>query len=150
MTSNALQPGIDEARLDGITRRPLPGFHQAPTQVHGASKVPRISNPPLVAYDTSEPYTDPEATIDLREGLAALRDTWIRARGDVVELTVGSELPRAHLLDDRGLDGVRFPARRRPRRAKPDRNVTQLHYARRGMVTPEMGMKEPRTRRPAA
>jgi phosphomethylpyrimidine synthase len=151
--SNALQPGIDEARLDGITRTPLPGsrriyatgtlypflrvpmreIHQAPTQVHGASKTATISNPPLVAYDSSGPYTDPEVTIDLRKGLAPLRDTWIRARGDVEELTTGSQLSRGH-----NLDGVRFPAWRRPLQAKSGRNVTQLHYARRGTVTPEM------------
>ncbi len=126
--SNALQPGIDEARLDGITRTPLPGsrriyatgtlypflrvpmreIHQAPTQVHGASKTATISNPPLVAYDSSGPYTDPEVTIDLRKGLAPLRDTWIRARGDVEELTAGSQLSRGH-----NLDGVRFLAWRR-------------------------------------
>jgi phosphomethylpyrimidine synthase len=95
-------------------------------------------NPPLVVYDTSGPYTDPAAAIDVRRGLPPLRRPWIAERGDVVELpTVSSEYGRRRAADPR-LDGLRFAHPRRPRRAVPGANVTQMHYARRGIVTPEM------------
>jgi phosphomethylpyrimidine synthase len=97
-----------------------------------------IPNAPLLVYDTSGPYTDPAAAIDLRRGLAPLRRPWIEERGDVVELpTVSSEYGRRRAADPR-LDGVRFAAPRRPLCARPGANVTQMHYARRGVVTPEM------------
>ncbi|GAB3734610.1 phosphomethylpyrimidine synthase ThiC [Luteimonas pelagia] len=95
-------------------------------------------NPPLTVYDTSGPYTDPDARIDLAAGLAALRAGWIEARGDTEALDgVTSEFGRARERDAR-LDAVRFPARTHPRRARAGANVTQMHYARRGIVTPEM------------
>jgi phosphomethylpyrimidine synthase len=97
-----------------------------------------IPNAPLLVYDTSGPYTDPAAAIDVRRGLAPLRRPWILERGDVVELpTVSSEYGRRRAADPR-LDGLRFANPRRPLRARPGANVTQLHYARRGIVTPEM------------
>jgi len=83
-------------------------------------------NPPLRVYDTSGPYTDPAAEIDLHRGLPALRRPWILERGDVEE---GPER----------VDDARFPGlNRRPLRARPGRAVTQLHYARQGIITPEM------------
>jgi phosphomethylpyrimidine synthase len=95
-------------------------------------------NPPLVVYDTSGPYTDPEAKIDIRSGLAPLRAPWIDERGDIVELTeLSSAYGRARLADT-DLAGMRFDLHRKPRRAKPGANVSQMHYARRGIVTPEM------------
>jgi phosphomethylpyrimidine synthase len=97
-----------------------------------------IPNAPLLVYDTSGPYTDPAAAIDVRRGLAPLRRPWILERGDVVELpTVSSEYGRRRAADPR-LDGLRFANPRRPLRARPGANVTQMHYARRGIVTPEM------------
>ncbi len=99
---------------------------------------PTAANPPLLVYDTSGPYTDPAAAIDVRGGLAPLRRPWVLERGDVVELsTVSSEYGRRRAADPR-LDGLRFANLRRPLRARPGANVTQLHYARRGVVTPEM------------
>ncbi len=95
-------------------------------------------NPPLVVYDTSGAYTDPEAKIDIRSGLAPLRAPWIEERGDTVALSeLSSAYGRARLADTE-LSGMRFDLHRKPRRAKPGCNVSQMHYARRGIVTPEM------------
>ncbi len=95
-------------------------------------------NPPLVVYDTSGPYTDPEAKIDIRSGLAPLRAAWIEERADTVELPeLTSSYGRARLADVE-LAGMRFDLHRKPRRAKSGANVSQMHYARRGIVTPEM------------
>ena len=95
-------------------------------------------NPPLVVYDTSGPYTDPEAKIDIRSGLPPLRAPWIEERGDTMALSeLSSAYGRARLADTE-LAGMRFDLHRKPRRAKPGCNVSQMHYARRGIVTPEM------------
>jgi phosphomethylpyrimidine synthase len=95
-------------------------------------------NPPLVVYDTSGPYTDPEAKIDIRSGLAPLRAPWIEERGDTEAMAeLSSAYGRARLADSE-LSGMRFDLHRKPRRAKPGCNVSQMHYARRGIVTPEM------------
>ncbi|MCS6925648.1 MAG: phosphomethylpyrimidine synthase ThiC [Candidatus Binatia bacterium] len=92
----------------------------------------------VVVYDTSGPYTDPHATIDIRQGLCPLRLPWIIGRGDSEELPhMSSQYGRARAADDK-LAAIRFPYIRRPRRALPGRNVTQMHYARRGIITPEM------------
>ncbi|MBK8322144.1 MAG: phosphomethylpyrimidine synthase ThiC [Betaproteobacteria bacterium] len=96
------------------------------------------ANPPVFVYDTSGPYTDPAARIDIRKGLAPLRERWIEERGDT-ELLAG---PTSHYgrerLADAKLAELRFDLKRLPRRAKAGANVTQMHYARRGVVTPEM------------
>jgi len=95
-------------------------------------------NPSIVVYDTSGPYTDPQAHIDIRRGLPALRAPWIAERGDTVELDgPTSSYGRARLADP-ALAGLRFDLDRKPRRAKAGANVSQMHYARRGIVTPEM------------
>ena len=95
-------------------------------------------NAPLTVYDTSGPYTDPHAHIDLSSGLAALRAGWVAERGDSATLDrLSSAFGQSRALDAR-LDAVRFPARTTPRRALPGMNVTQMHYARRGIITPEM------------
>src|SRR5262245_20367648 len=95
-------------------------------------------NPAIRLYDTSGPYTDPTAAIDLKRGLPALREPWIRGRGDVVELPRASSDYRRQRDDDPALGGVRFASVRRPLRAAAGRRVTQMHYARRGEITPEM------------
>src|SRR6476620_9466121 len=103
--------------------------------MNGGAPVP---NEPIVVYDTSGPYTDPSVKIDLRMGLSALRRDWILSRGDVDQLPdVTSEYGRLRATDPK-LSDLRFQHIRKPLRANPGRNVTQLHYARRGMVTPEM------------
>jgi phosphomethylpyrimidine synthase len=95
-------------------------------------------NAPFAVYDTSGPYTDPDARIDLVAGLPALRAGWIAERGDTESLRgLSSEFGRTRLGDAK-LDPVRFPGERRPRRAKAGANVSQMHYARRGIITPEM------------
>src|SRR5258706_9191263 len=95
-------------------------------------------NPALYVYDTSGPYTDPEARIDIRNGLPALRACWIEERGDTELLgALTSEYGRARLTDPK-LAELRFNLKRQPRRAKAGMNVSQMHYARRGIVTPEM------------
>ncbi len=95
-------------------------------------------NPPVTVYDTSGPYTDPTARIDLRAGLAPLREKWILERNDTGQLAgPTSEYGRAREHDSR-LAVLRFAHLRRPRRAKAGANVTQMHYARKGLVTPEM------------
>ncbi|HWM89216.1 MAG TPA: phosphomethylpyrimidine synthase ThiC [Thermoanaerobaculia bacterium] len=97
-----------------------------------------VENPPVTVYDTSGPYTDPDAEIDLQAGLLPLRREWIVSRGDVEELpSVSSEYGRCRAADP-GLTSIRFPNVRRPLCARPGSNVTQMHYARKGIVTPEM------------
>src|SRR5215469_9937586 len=95
-------------------------------------------NPPIVVYDTSGPYTDPTAQIDIRSGLAPLRSRWIAERGDTAELPGPTSAYGRERLADARLAGMRFELKRKPRRARPDANVSQMHYARRGIVTPEM------------
>ena len=95
-------------------------------------------NPPITVYDTSGPYTDPDVKIDIRSGLPPLREKWIEERGDTVQLDgPSSEYGRQRLADPK-LAELRFNLHRAPRRAKPGANVTQMHYARRGIITPEM------------
>jgi len=95
-------------------------------------------NPPISVYDTSGPYTDPAANIDIREGLAPMRAGWIAERGDTEELAgPTSEFGQARLADP-ALTQLRFNLHRKPRRAVEGACVTQMHYARRGIVTPEM------------
>ncbi|MBM3220452.1 MAG: phosphomethylpyrimidine synthase ThiC [Candidatus Rokubacteria bacterium] len=94
--------------------------------------------PPLRLYDTSGPYTDPDVMIDLKRGLDPLRLPWILERGDVDELPGPTSTYRQARESDPALGGVRFASVRRPLRAKAGRTVTQMHYARAGIVTPEM------------
>ena len=94
--------------------------------------------PPLVLYDTSGPYTDPDTRTDIKRGLPPLRLPWVRGRGDVEELPGPTSQYRRQRDEDPLLGGVRFASVRRPLRARPGKVVTQMHYARRGEVTPEM------------
>ena len=95
-------------------------------------------NDAVFVYDTSGPYTDPDSQIDVRQGLAPLRAGWIEERGDTERLdTVSSEYGRLRQSDPK-IEPLRFAHLRAPRRARPGANVTQMHYARQGVVTPEM------------
>lgn len=95
-------------------------------------------NPPIQLYDTSGPYTDPQEQLDVRQGLAPRRTHWIHERGDVETLPRStSEYRRAREADPE-LASLRFEHTRQPLRAKAGKRVTQLHYARRGEITPEM------------
>ncbi len=95
-------------------------------------------NPPIPVYDTSGPYTDPDLQIDLMRGLAPIRDAWILEREDTQELGGPSSEYGRKRQSDASLSQLRFEHIRRPRRARSGRNVTQMHYARQGIVTPEM------------
>ncbi|HWP00670.1 MAG TPA: phosphomethylpyrimidine synthase ThiC [Methylococcus sp.] len=95
-------------------------------------------NPPIYVYDTSGPYTDPAVAIDLRQGLPALRDPWILERGDSERLPGPSSRYGRERQNDARLASLRFEHIRPPRRAKAGANVTQMHYARKGIITPEM------------
>ncbi|MDT0635292.1 phosphomethylpyrimidine synthase ThiC [Salinisphaera sp. W335] len=95
-------------------------------------------NPPITVYDTSGPYTDPDVEIDLTAGLRPLRADWIAERGDTERLAdFSSEYGRQRHADN-ALDHLRFPAPPKPLRAKAGANVSQMHYARQGLITPEM------------
>src|SRR5918994_2264188 len=144
---------------NGITTQPLPASHklyvQSPrfSDVRVAMRAVHLSssanghlsngngdhsNPPVTIYDTSGPYTDVNANTEIRKGLHPLRLDWIRSR-DVEELASSSYRPSAK-NGSHGVQTERFPdASRRPiLRAKPGCNVSQMHYARKGIVTPEM------------
>jgi phosphomethylpyrimidine synthase len=95
-------------------------------------------NPPIYVYDTSGPYTDPEVAIDIRSGLSCPRTPWIAERGDTEELAGPSSAYGVERLNDPKLAELRFNLKRAPRRALAGKNVTQMHYARQGIITPEM------------
>src|SRR5204862_1344792 len=102
---------------------------------------PSSGEPPVVLYDTSGPYTDPTQRIDIMAGLPELRAGWIRSRGDVEEVAQREVRPEdnGQLGPDRSGGVAPFPnVRKRVLRAKPGANVSQMHYARRGIVTPQM------------
>jgi phosphomethylpyrimidine synthase len=95
-------------------------------------------NPPVMVYDTSGPYTDPKINIDIRSGLPALRAKWIAERGDTEQLAGPTSSYGLDRLHDSALDNMRFNLVRKPLRAKAGKNVSQMHYARQGIITPEM------------
>ena len=98
----------------------------------------REPNPPIPVYDTSGPYGDPNAEIDLKQGLADVRGTWIAERGDTEQLAgLSSEYGQARAHDPQTAH-LRFNQITRPLRAQSGKNVTQMHYARQGIITPEM------------
>jgi phosphomethylpyrimidine synthase len=156
--STQKQQRVDEKKLAGVTRGPLPASRkiyvpgerfpdvrvpmraiaQSPTR-EGFGASPKLTpNPEVVVYDPSGPYTDAAAEIDLQRGLPPVRAEWIMARGDIEALPeISSRYGRAR-LGDVALDEIRFVSTRPPVRAKAGRNVTQMHYARQGIVTPEM------------
>ncbi len=96
-------------------------------------------NPPVFLYDTSGPFTDPDVAIDLKSGLSSVRGAWIAERSDTDQLDkLSSSYGQQRLIDPK-LDTIRFPSLHRlPIRAKAGSNVSQMHYARRGIITPEM------------
>lgn len=107
---------------------------QTPTKGPEGSEI----NPPIPLYDTSGPYTDPDKIIDLAQGLVPLRQEWIKERADTDQLSHPTSDYGQARLSDPALRHLRFEHMRNPRRAKSGMNVTQMHYARRGIVTPEM------------
>ncbi len=135
------------AHVDDAAIKPLPnsrkvyvGDLRVPMREISQSDTPSMfggeKNPPVYVYDCSGPYTDPAARIDIRSGLPALREPWIVGRNDTELLTGPSSSFGKERLADAKLAELRFNLKRSPRRGKS--NVTQMHYARRGIVTPEM------------
>jgi len=138
-----------------LSDKPLKGSSKTyrPGQLYKELKVPfreiqlsptidsdnkEILNDPVVLYDTSGPYTDTNVQIDISKGLEALRAPWIIQRGDVEQLDHASSDYQKNRIADRSLDPIRFPNLKKPLRAKPGHNVSQMHYAKKGMITPEM------------
>ncbi|MDR2678567.1 MAG: phosphomethylpyrimidine synthase ThiC, partial [Zoogloeaceae bacterium] len=144
----------DDARVDAAAITPLPNSRKI--HVTGSRPDLRVpmreifqadtptsfggeKNPPIHVYDCSGPYTDPQARIDLRSGLPALRQAWIEERGDTETLACFTSDYSRRRAADPELAALRFPGlARAPRRAREGANVTQMHYARQGIVTPEM------------
>lgn len=134
--SDGLGSGQRDASFRNVRKRYIAGSHpsvrvpvceviQSPTVSRGDNGEMRsVPNPPIALYDTSGPYTDPTAAIDLQKGLAPLRKNWIAERGDIESVGVADAA------------GAQFE--RQILRARPGSRVTQMHYARRGEITPEM------------
>jgi phosphomethylpyrimidine synthase len=130
----------------GVTTGPIRGsrkVHVGPlgVKMRAIDLEPSSGEPPLNVYDTSGPYTDPGVQIDIAKGLTELRRDWIRGRGDVEEVTQREVRPEdnGQLGPDRSGGVPAFPnVRRQVLRAKPGHNVSQMHYARQGIITPEM------------
>ena len=143
-------PRKEDIKELNVTSGPLPASRKiyVPGKVHASVRVPMreisleasAKEPPVVVYDTSGPYTDPNAKIDIRKGLAALRMEWIKARGDVEEIPGRQQRPEDDGLKagEVGKVPVFDRAGRKPLRAKPGQNVSQMHYAKKGIITPEM------------
>ena len=142
-----------EARVDDLALAPLPNsqkiyvtgktpgvrvpmrkIDQSPTVLKGITR----ENPPFYVYDTSGPYTDKDADIDIRQGLSGLRLDWIKARGDTENLSHPTSEFRLQHLSDNKTATERFPSPPPSRCANTGKCVTQMHYARRGEITPEM------------
>ncbi len=140
---------------DTLTIQPLPGSKKvyvlgshpsirvpmreiALTPTKGINGDPPTPNDPVTVYDPSGPYTDPDITINVRKGLHALRGEWIWDRQDVEQLPEVTSMYGRSRSADKSLDPIRFALSRKPLRAKSGMNVTQMHYARKGIVTPEM------------
>ncbi|MFM5333249.1 phosphomethylpyrimidine synthase ThiC [Aeromonas veronii] len=128
---------IEGSRAD--IRVPLREIQLADTFVGGTKENPRFEpNEPVPVYDTSGRYGEEGVAIDVRRGLPRLRENWVLERDDTDELPGLSSTFTQERLADEGLDHLRFEHLPKPRRAKLGRRVTQLHYARAGIVTPEM------------
>ncbi|MCL4244293.1 MAG: phosphomethylpyrimidine synthase ThiC [Candidatus Dadabacteria bacterium] len=142
---------------DAITRSPFPNSRKiyvkgrlhpievAMREIEVGSSAPGFGgdgspqpNSSIIVYDTSGPYTDPAKEIDVHKGLDPLRSGWITGRGDVEELQEFSSGFARASGGKSGVLSIKFRNVRKPLRAKPGANVTQMHYARKGMITPEM------------
>ena len=152
---NAKAPFLSsDARVDAAAIKPLPNSAKVyvtgsradlrvPMRAIAQSDTPATfgaePNPPIFVYDTSGPYSDPHADIDIRSGLPAVRAAWIEERGDTEALSGPSSAFGRERAIDLATEALRFPGlKRTPRRAIAGANVSQMHYARKGIVTPEM------------
>jgi phosphomethylpyrimidine synthase len=119
-------------------RVPMRKITLSDTPVHFGSEKGAEKNPPLYVYDTSGVYTDPNVEVDLKKGLSSVRSAWILERNDTEELAGPSSDFGRQRLEDPATANLRFEHIRKPRRAKTGANVSQMHYARQGIITPEM------------
>ena len=119
-------------------RVPMRKITLSDTPVHFGAEKGAEKNPPLYVYDTSGVYTDPNVEVDLKKGLGAIRSAWIAERNDTEELSGPSSEFGRQRLEDPATAELRFEHIRKPRRAKAGKNVSQMHYARQGIITPEM------------
>jgi len=143
--------------ISGITRNPLPAskkiyvngelhdirvamreINLSDTRIEHNGKVRSETNGTVTVYDTSGPYTDPTIKIDLQKGLPRLRENWIKERADVEQLPHFSSHFCRERLADKSLDQFRFEHMRMPLKAKTGKNVSQMHYAKQGIITAEM------------
>jgi phosphomethylpyrimidine synthase len=143
-------------KQDGVTRQPFPNSKKIyiPGKIHphisvamreielsdtedSLTKKP-TPNEPITVYDTSGPYTDPDKVINVHSGIEAIRERWIMDRGDVEVLPAFSSDYCNERLNNTSLDHLRFNHIRKPKRAKKGKNVSQMYYAKRGIITPEM------------
>ena len=134
-------PGSEKVYFDGEqegVRVPMRKISQADSPGSFSVDGKGEHNPPIYVYDTSGPYTDPTADIDIYKGLVPLRKGWIESRGDTERLEGHSSSFTNDRKNSAELDPIRFPNIPAPLRAKPGHNVTQMHYAKKGIVTPEM------------
>ncbi len=115
---------------------PMREISLSPTKIFGTEKL--VPNEPVAVYDTSGVYTDPSENVDVRQGLKPLREAWIRGRGDVKQLEGITSAYGNERLNDASLDEFRFKALRKPLIANSEQPVTQMYYARQGIITPEM------------
>ncbi|WP_411705706.1 phosphomethylpyrimidine synthase ThiC [Edaphovirga cremea] len=128
---------LQGSRLD--IRVPMREIQLSPTLIGGTKEQPQFEdNEAIPVYDTAGPYGDPQATLDVHAGIAKIRSAWIEERADTEQLVHVSSGFTQQRLADEGLDHLRFEFLPRPRKAKAGKRVTQLHYARQGMITPEM------------
>jgi phosphomethylpyrimidine synthase len=130
-------PGSKKIYIEGSRpdiQVPMREITQSPTTTTSEPE----ENPPITVYDTSGPFTDPNVVIDLLKGMPDLRSTWIEERGDTERLDGPSSSYGQERQRDESLQNLRFEHIRAPRRAKAGKNVTQMHYARQGIITPEM------------
>ena len=132
-------PGSKKVYVQGLTRQdiqvPFREIELSDTKDHNGKVTP---NQPVRLYDTSGPYTDPSTHVDITQGLPQLRLKWIEERGDIEYLSGPSSHYRKQRENDLDLVPIRFPGVRKPLRSKAGNIVTQMHYARRGIITPEM------------
>jgi len=134
---NSKRIWITGSRAD--IRVPMREIQLSPTHIGGSKENPHYEpNEAVPVYDTAGAYGDPQATINVHQGLDRLRANWIEERGDSETIHQLSSSYTQQRLADEGLDHLRFEQLPQPRRAKAGRRVTQLHYARQGIITPEM------------
>ncbi|MFL1894679.1 phosphomethylpyrimidine synthase ThiC [Aquimarina sp. 2-A2] len=98
----------------------------------------KTPNQPVTVYDTSGPYTDPAKNVDVHNGIERIRESWIVKRNDVEQLEEFSSTYCNQRLKDKNLDHLRFNHLHKPKKAKEGKNVSQMHYAKQGIITPEM------------